>query len=651
VSIPSFVLIQGVIIGLTYGLLAVGLVLVYKSNRVLNFAHGQIGVISAVLLSRMVNKLGAPYWPTVILVIVLAAGLGAGVEFLLRRLFNAPRFLVMVATIGIAQVLFLLSILKFVKGPGFPGPFPLPFSFKAHIGTFVIGPPHFAILIFAPLAAIAVAAFFSLTSAGLAVRAAAENADSARLGGIWVRRMSTLTWMVAGMLSAITAILVSPFSGQSFSEALGPDLLVRALAAALLGSMVNLRVAFLAGIGVGVIEQIVFWNNPVGGTVEASMFGLLLFALLLRGRTLRAGGLSEDATTWRTAAATRIRSFTAERRRVGRVAAAVTLVVALALPAVLNQSRAFLFSNMLVYGIIALSLTLLSGWAGQLSLGHFALVSVGALFTAHFGESWPLPLLLLVAGLATAAVAVLIGLPALRVRGLYLAVTTLGFAVLMQIWIVNHPQLGLPEPTGTFIERPKILGFDLGPRRTFYYFALALLLLALAGVRNLRRSGVARAIIAVRDNETNAAAMGIRVTRVKLAAFAFSGFLAGIAGVALAYNFGILSASSAATGTGSFSAFESIVAVSMVVIGGMGSIKGSLLGAVYLLGIPAMFGYSQVVGFLTSGIGLTVFILYFPGGLAGALDRAGDGIARFLAARAKAPAPDIRVTPAREVAS
>lgn len=639
-SIPLFTVIVGVILGLTYGLLAVGLVLVYKSNRVLNFAHGELGAVSAVVLEKLVNEHGAPYWPTLALVLVMAAVIGGLVELLLRRLFHRPRLLVMVATIGISQILFVLTLLSFVRPEEGARPYPVPFSFTTTIDLFVLQPSHFTILVFAPVAALGLALFFSRSRFGLAIRAAAENADSARLGGVWVRRMSTLAWMLAGFLSATTAILVGPFKANVPAQALGPTLMVRALAAGLLGGMVDLRVAFVAGVGLGVIEQVVLWNWPGGGTTEVVMFALLAAALVLRGRSLRLTTRTEERSSWRFGARTRLAALSPLRRRVGRAGTAAALAAALLLPLVLSNSRAFLFSRMYVFAIVALSLTLLTGWAGQLSLGHFGLVAVGAVVAARLGDDLALPLVLAAAGLVGAAVAVVVGIPALRIRGLYLAVMTLGFAVLVHGWVLVQPSFGLPDPASTLVDRPVVLGVDLGPQRTFYYFALALLVLAVVALSNLRRSAVGRAMIAVRDNETNAAAMGLRVVHTKLVAFAVSGFLAGTAGVAFAYTHERFSAST-------FSPFESIVVVAMAVIGGLGSIRGAVLGAVYLLGLPAIFGYGEVVEFLTGGIGLTVFILYLPGGLSTALDTMGDAVTRLVSRRPRA----LGLAPAEDTAA
>jgi ABC-type branched-subunit amino acid transport system permease subunit len=630
-SIPLHVVVQGVIIGLTYGLLALGLVLIYKTSRVLNFAHGELGALSAVLLERLVNDFNFPYWPTLALTLVTAALIGAGTELLLRRLFTRPRFLVMVATIGLAQLLFVLSLLSFLQPNEGARPFPVPFTLKGHIDVFVLQPGHFVILFFAPIAALAVALFFSLTPYGLAMRAAAENADSARLGGIWVRRASTLAWAIAGVLSAVTAIMVGPFRANVFAQALGPTLLVRALVAALIGGMVNLRVAFVAGIGIGVIEQVVFWNWAEPSTVDAVMFALLVGALLLRVRTLGLTSRSEEQSSWQFGAATRAKIASADRVLVGRLGMLIALAVALVLPTFLSNARSFLFGQIFIFGIIAVSLTILSGWAGQLSLGHFGFVAVGAIVTARFGDSLPLPVLLVVAGVVAAAVAVLVGLPALRIRGLYLAVTTLGFAVLATGWLLPHQQLGLPDPASQRVGRPSLLGIDLSSERSYYFFALALLIVVVIVAHNLRRSGVGRAMIAVRDNETAAGAMGIRVMRTKLTAFAVSGFLAGVGGVAFAYSLFRFSVDS-------FDPYRSIFVVSMAVIGGMGSITGAVVGAFYLIGLPAIFGYGQTVDFLVGGFGLTIFILYLPGGLVSVLDKVGDGVTALWRGRVRAPA-------------
>jgi ABC-type branched-subunit amino acid transport system permease subunit len=248
----------------------------------------------------------------------------------------------------------------------------------------------------------------------------------------------------------------------------------------------------------------------------------------------------------------------------------------------------------------------------------------------------------------TAVVAVLVGLPALRVRGLYLAVSTLGFALFMQEAVLATPCetlpvinktvcTGLPDPQSTLISRPSLFGLDLSSERAFAWFSIGVLVLSVLMVKLWRDRGIARRLVAVRDNETAASAMGIPIVRTKLLAFALSGFVAGYAGVCLAF-------ATERFNTDTFEPGVSILVVSMVVIGGLGSIPGALLGAVYLLGLPAIFGTTSTIQFLTSGFGLLAFILYLPGGLAEILHRVGDltadGITRLRSGRRPLPGPE-----------
>ncbi len=209
-SAPDFVLVQGVFYGLGYGLLAVGLVLVYRTNRVLNFAQGQIGVIAAVFLVKLTGDFKFNYWFALALSIGLAAFTGALSELVLRRLFTRPRVLVMVATIGLSYVLLALTALPFIRPSNLYKPVPVPFDLSFSLGPFIITPTEVLTLIVAPIVTVALVLAVRFTSWGLSMRAMSENADSARLSGVWIRRTSTLTWTVAGALSAFTAILNAP---------------------------------------------------------------------------------------------------------------------------------------------------------------------------------------------------------------------------------------------------------------------------------------------------------------------------------------------------------------------------------------------------------------------------------------------------------
>jgi ABC-type branched-subunit amino acid transport system permease subunit len=630
-SAPNFVLVQGVFFGLGYGLLALGLVLVYRTNRVLNFAQGQIGVIAAVFLVKLTADFKFNYWFALVISVGLAAFVGALSELVLRRLFNRPRVLVMVATIGLSYVLLALTALPFVAPHNLYKPVPVPFDLSFSLGPFIITPTEVLTLIVAPLVTLALVVAVRTTSWGLSMRAMSENADSARLSGVWIRRTSTLTWTVAGALSAFTAILNAPNQTSALTQALSPDLLLYALTAALLGAMVNLTVAFIAGIGMGVFLELLQWNIASTAKQQLILFLVVMAVLLVRVGALRRGARSGDRSTWEHGAATTVRASTDPlRRRVSALGIWLCVLVPALLPLFLSVGNDVLMSQICIYAVVALSLTMLTGWAGQVSLGQFALVAVGALVAVHLDTSLPLPLVMLYGGAVTALVAVLVGLPALRMPGLFLAVTTLAFAIFMQNAVLATPCItvpginrtlctGLPNPAYTVVNRPSLLGLSLVSQRSFAWFSFAVLVLSVLMVRVWRDKGIARRLVAVRDNELGAAAMGIPVLRTKLLAFALSGFIAGYAGVCFAYATQTLNNTDI-----TFDPTTSFVIISMVVIGGLGSISGAILGALYLEGLPAFFGANQTIQFITSGLGLIAFILYLPGGMAELLRRFGD---------------------------
>jgi ABC-type branched-subunit amino acid transport system permease subunit len=630
-SAPNFVLVQGLFYGLGYGLLALGLVLVYRTNRVLNFAQGQIGVIAAVFLVKLTADFKFNYWFALVISVGIAAFAGALSELVLRRLFNRPRVLVMVATIGLSYVLLALTTLPFISPHNTSQPEPVPFDLSFNLGPFIITSTEVLTLIVAPLVTLALVLAVRLTSWGLAMRAMSENADSARLSGVWIRRTSTITWTVAGALSAFTAILNAPNQTSALTQALSPDLLLYALTAALLGAMVNLTVAFIAGVGMGVFLELLQWNVASPAKQQLVVFLVVMAVLFIRVGALRRGSRVGERSTWGHGAATTVRaSSDALRRRVSAIGVWLCILVPALLPLILSVGNDVLMSQICIYAVVALSLTMLTGWAGQVSLGQFGLVAVGSLVAVHLGTSLPLPVVMLYGGAVTALVAIIVGLPALRMPGLFLAVTTLAFGIFMQSAVLATPCItipgidktictGLPNPAYTVVNRPSLLGMSLASQRSFAWFSLGVLVLSVLMVRVWRDKGIARRLVAVRDNEFGAAAMGIPVLRTKLLAFALSGFVAGYAGVCFAFATQQLNNTDL-----TFDPTTSFVIISMIVIGGLGSISGAILGALYLEGLPAIFGSNATIQFITSGLGLIAFILYLPGGLAELLHRSGD---------------------------
>ena len=235
----------------------------------------------------------------------------------------------------------------------------------------------------------------------------------------------------------------------------------------------------------------------------------------------------------------RVRSVWAMRQlpRIGMLA--VLLVFSLIPVFAHEASQTFLWTRVVIFAIAACSLTILSGWAGQLSLGQFAFSAIGGLVTVRMvNDGWfgihNVPWLVAVAigVLVGAAVALVVGLPALRIPGLYLAVTTLAFAVFVENWLVTRRWLGVDEFSGQLpaLHKPDAGIVDFSSRRSYYYLCLAFLVLCLAVLAQIRRSGIGRSIIAVRDNERSAESMTVSSTRAKLVAFAVSGGIAALAG-------------------------------------------------------------------------------------------------------------------------
>ncbi|HEV7679940.1 MAG TPA: ATP-binding cassette domain-containing protein [Candidatus Dormibacteraeota bacterium] len=619
--VPYALLLSGAIIGLTYGVLAVGLVLIYRTNGIVNFAHGQLGAFGGAICGILVVQQGLPYWIGVLAALVVAALMGAVVEAgVVRRLRKAPKLMSVVATLGFAQLLAALASAMGAQTGAlaqFPQPAGLP-SFT--IGAFYFSPAHTGMLIFVPLVVVALTVFLRRSRFGLALRAASENPEAARLSGVFAARMSTLAWMIAGALSGITAILVLPTSTFQVASQFGPNLLLKALAAAVVARMSSLPIALLTGVVIGVVEQSLVWNQqilsgtPLGGAglLDALLFVAILVGLLAQRKL---GSRSEERGGWAAVPSPRRLPEAYQRifliRNMGRIAGAAVLGLALLLPLLVSNSAAFSLSAVAAYAVIGMSLLVVTGLSGQLSLGQFALAGIGAAVSVRVATTTQnYTLAFLCAAAAGAAASVVVALPAVRIRGLMLAVTTLAFALATQSWLLGQPwMLGVQAEPGRFT----VGGFVLDTGKSYYFLAVAVLLLVFWLVRNLRRSIAGHTMIAVRDNEDAARALTIPATLRKVQAFAVAGAIAGLGGALYAHA---VPAISSAT----FSPDISIRIVAEAVIGGIAFLSGPLLGALYIFALPT-FAPLDSATLAGTAAGWLLLVLYVPGGLAAQLDR------------------------------
>ncbi|HYZ91551.1 MAG TPA: ABC transporter permease [Actinomycetota bacterium] len=646
--LPVGIIVLGAVFGSLYALTAVGLVLIFRANRVVNFAQAELGGIAAVVAIQLVIQFEWNYYVSVVLGLVGSTMLGALIYiFIIRRFRNAPRLILAVATIGVAQVLAGGSIIISFLFQGQPSgrTFVTPFDVHFSIYPVLFRGDHALAMIAAPVVMIGLAAFLRFTDYGVAIRAAAENGDRANLLGVPVHYLHLVVWSLAAFLSAAAALLRVPVVGfSSFASVTGGgnSLLLRTLAAAVLGKMESIPRTVLAALALGVFENSLAWTYSNTVISDAFLVVIILGALLLqRGFFSRAAEVG--MSTWR--AIREVRPIPAELRGLPEVRAGIWGIRALIAGFVLTfplwaaTGQEEVTSLIYIYAIVAVSLVILTGWAGHISLGQFALVGFGAAATAvlYGRHGWDFFGAMLVGIALSAVVALVIGLPALRIRGPFLAVTTLAFAVTAGSYFLEDRFF--PWFIEGNIQRPFLWDrIPLDASWKIYYFSLGSLAVALLFARNLRHSRTGRALIAVRDNQLAAESVSIDSTKVKLVAFMISGALAGFAGAVYAlHQNGIF--------TGSFDPEVSVRLFSMVVIGGLGSLPGAILGAAYVR--SAEFFLSGGWALLASGAGILVLLMFLPEGLGGVVYGLRDGLLRVVARRRGLVVPsllaDIRV--------
>jgi len=306
------------------------------------------------------------------------------------------------------------------------------------------------------------------------------------------------------------------------------------------------------------------------------------------------------------------------------VSAAVAIVLPLLPMAGFNtNAKAFLLTGVVTVCLVGISLCILTGWGGQVSLGQYALVGIGAFAAVRLANLAHLPpaLVLPLAGILGAVAAVLVGLPAVRIQGLFLAVASLAFGVLANGFLFQQQRI-VGDVGGVFLERPSYLTSD----RSVYWLGLALVFLACVITANFRRSAPGRMLIAVKDNDRAARSHGVSATLTRLSAFAFSGFMCACAGVVFAYSYQRFNSTN-------FLPDTSFAMVTMTIIGGQGSIVGAILGPLFVYGIPVVFYGAEpnsLVPLITGAGGGLIMLMFFPRGLAGLAFDVRDVIIRRL---------------------
>lgn len=639
------ILFDGLIQGLLYSLVAFGLLLIYRATGVINFAHGQIGAFGGYVMALLQIRYDISYGLSMPLALATGVLLGIAAELALRRLFTQPRLLLFVATLGLTQVIQLLQLrLPIPDEQATSVTYPVLIGGQWEVFGITMTGPQLTVLIFVPALMIFLGWLFQKSTFGMSVRATADNLPAAQLAGIGVRSVSTKVWALAGLLASLSALLIAPLQGGSLATvqtALGPKLLLLSLTAAMVGRMRSFGWTLVGGLIGGVLDRfLTTWGLtkqvPAGSNI-AIIFALLVIVLFTVGRSQ---SMREDS--WQLTTKVRAARQELTRHPLYRGLTfggfAVLFLLAVGLPSQVDKASDMLkFSTIPVYLIVALSVTVVTGWGGQLSLGQFGFVALGSYLTIYYARELPY-LVALVIGVAWGVIAALIvGIPALRLRGLYLAVVTLGFGLAIRSWFIVADKIATSGAGTAQLDVDRNKGFDLliwtvkgNNFDGVYYFCLTAALLAIVITWRIRKTGIGRSIIATRDNETAATAYTVSPARAKLLAFAISGGLAAFAGGLLP-----LTARNAQfkIDTLLFDFNESLRIVAVAVVGGVASITGAILGTLVIVALPLIFDGTKQVELFASGVGMLIVLLYFPSGLISLVHAARDNLLGWLARR------------------
>ena len=638
-------LILGLGSGATYAILGQGLVLKYRSAGVVDFAHGAVAMFIAyvfvnlrsfgelelplVLLPHQISLNGGSglsIGPAVVISLLYAAVLGLLLYVIVYRPLQSASPLTRVcASVGVMLTLQAIAVLNYSTEPVTTNPI-FPSSGLSLAGiTFPEDRLYFTGVVV--VISVALALVYRYTRFGLATRAGAENDKGAALTGISATRIAGQNWVIATVLAGVAGILIAPVS--SLDPTSYTLFVVPALAAALIGRIQSFWITALAGLLIGCaqseIEKIVsvFSWLPQQGLPDSLPFVVIIVVMAVRARSVLARG-----------------GETAERNpsvglpRAPLRTAAVCFVIGLILLFTLDNVLRFAFISSLTVTCVALSVVVLTGYVGQVSLAQMSLAGIGGFMLGHISTAWGIgfPWSLLLAGLCAVPVGLVIGLPALRLRGVNLAVVTLGFAsaldaVLFTVESFTGGTGGLPIPP------PRLPGLNLAissgsstNRVVFGVLVLVVVILLGLLVARLRLGPTGRMLLAIRSNERAAGSVGINVAQGKLLAFALAAFIAGIGGALTGYLQGELTADS-------FAAFTSIGLLAIVFVAGVGRIAGAVVAGIMFsaaglfvtfLNLHLNIGSYQAI---VAGLALVLTAVQNPDGITGTSTGKGPAVA------------------------
>jgi ABC-type branched-subunit amino acid transport system ATPase component/branched-subunit amino acid ABC-type transport system permease component len=603
----------GLGVGALYALSGLGLVVIYRGSGVLNFAQGAMAVAGG-LVYYQAQADGLPYALAVLIAVAATALVGALFHLLvLRGLRNSSAIMRLVATLALLICLQGIATIKYGGNLLYP-PTELPQTIIRFGGGVTVSLDRLLLLAAVVLATAAMWAVFRFTRFGIATSAVAENQLAAAATGLRPDRIATVNWALGSALAAVAGILIAPILG--LSVLLMTTMVLASLAAALVGGFRSFPLTLLGALLIGVLQTVLPIYTSQTGLPSTAPFLVIVAVLVIRGRSLPLRGFLLD----------RMPAVGTGRIRRGPLllGAAVFLVLALTLGPTWTDSFTVTFAT----AIVLLSIVVLTGYAGQLSLGQWALAGMGAYVAGRLvaTQHWPFEVAFL-AGIAGAAlVGVAFAVPAVRTRGVNLAIVTLGLGAAIDAMVFNN-EGWTGGFSGTTVGNPTLFGLNINATvysNRYSIVCFAAFILAVLAVANLRRGRVGRRLLAIRVNERAAAALGVRVAGAKLYAFGVAAALAGAGGILIAFRSPVITYPD-------FDSTYSITLVGFAVIGSIGWLGGSLLGAALASGaigaqlLAEVWPSSQQYVSLIAGVLLILMISTNPEGLAFELAREGRG--------------------------
>ncbi|MGV9665686.1 ABC transporter permease [Nocardia niigatensis] len=596
-------LIAGLVHGNAYALIAVGITLIFGVSNVINFAHGSIFAFGSVLGWWLIAQHGVPWWAAPAVVVAATALVGVAIDILaVRPLRRAPAIAALLATVAVGLIIENVVALVF-------GPDTRPFPQVLPTNNFRVGGVRFGtsdVVMFALTVTVMAGlwAFLRYSRHGLAIRATAQDPDAAAQMGIGVGRVQSLAFAIASGLGGLAGVFVGLYN-SNISPTSGGIVGMTGFVAATIGGLGSIPGAVLGGFVLGLVEAFgIYWFGD--GYRDLITFGLLVVFLVLRpgGLLARPPAIESEPMTGTFLGAGR-------ELRIRPWHAAVAFAVAgVAIPLLADDYGISVGTQILAYAIIAVSMTLVAGSAGQLAIGQAGPIALGAYTSAVLTVShgWAFLPALLAAGIVAAVVSSVLAAPLWRLGGHYVAIATLGIGIVTVAIIRNWE----PVTRGSYgifgIPAPSLFGYEFTTHTQIFRLELVVLAIVLAVILGVQRSRLGLAIRAIGGDEVAARSAGVPVRDYKALAFAVAAFFSGIGGALLAHQYSYIDPTV-------FNLPMSLLVVTILVLGGAASPYGAVLGAAVLIGVPELLRLAPSWRIVLYGLVLLLVVRFRPQGI------------------------------------